>query len=70
MQIPRYRLREWAAHLKRILDNATCDPSDYRTVNALRMARKDLRRMEKYIKDNEALPHHKHATPETTRQND
>lgn len=53
MQIPRYRLREWAAHLKRILDNATCDLSDYRTANALRMARKDLRRMEQYIKDND-----------------
>ena len=53
MQIPQYRLREWAAHLKRILDNAMCDPSDDRTANALRMARKDLRRMEQYSKDND-----------------
>lgn len=69
MQIPRYRLREWAAHMKRIVDNATCDPGDYRTANALRMARKDLRRMEQYSKDNETLSHHKRTDPEETRQN-
>lgn len=64
MQIPDYRLREWAAHLRRIVDNATCDSDDYRTANALRMARKDLKRMERYIKDNETLPHRQHPAAE------
>ena len=47
--IPAYLLREWHRHLKRIVENATCDPSDTRTVNALRLARKDLRGMEKHL---------------------
>ena len=51
IEIPDYRLREWHTHLLRIVENAVCDPSDTRTANALRMARKDLCRMEKYIKN-------------------
>lgn len=51
MEIPEYVIREWRRHLERILDNTTCDPSDNRTANALRMARKDLRRMDKYISE-------------------
>ncbi len=53
MQIPEYRLREWRTHLKRIVDNAVCDPSDTRTANAVRMARKDLQRMEKYLTEHD-----------------
>lgn len=49
MQIPEYRLREWHTHLKRILENAECDRNDTRTADAMRMAKKDLRRMERYI---------------------
>lgn len=47
--IPQYRLREWHRHLKRIAENATCDPGDTRTANALRLARKDLCEMERHI---------------------
>lgn len=49
MQIPEYRLREWHTHLKRILENAECDRNDTRTADAIRLAKKDLRRMERYI---------------------
>lgn len=48
-EIPLYVLRDWQRHLSRIVEYATCDPSDTRTVNALRLARKDLRRMERYL---------------------
>lgn len=50
-EIPLYALREWHRHLARIVGNVTCDPSDTRTANALRMARRDLRRMDKYISE-------------------
>lgn len=62
--IPQYRLREWHRHLKRITENATCDPGDTRTANALRLARKDLREMERHIltkKDN-GIPHDFHSS--------
>lgn len=49
--IPAYLLREWHRHLKRIVENASCNPSDTRTLNALRLARKDLRTMEKYLSE-------------------
>ena len=47
--VPEYRLREWQRHLKRIVDNTVCDPADTCTVNALRLARRDLRNLEKYL---------------------
>lgn len=50
--IPHYVLRDWHRHLSRVLDNVTCDPSDTRTANALRLAHKDLRRMERYLQNN------------------
>ena len=50
-EIPLYVLRDWQRHLSRIVENVTCDPSDTRTVNALRLVRKDLRRMERYLQD-------------------
>lgn len=49
IEIPEYRLREWHRHLKRIVENARCDSTDTRTTDALRLARKDLRSLEKYI---------------------
>lgn len=49
MEIPTYIIREWHSHIRRIAENATCDPSDTRTANALRLARKDIRRMERYL---------------------
>lgn len=51
--IPVYLLREWYSHLRRIVENATCRPSDTRTANALRLARKDLRRIERYLETSE-----------------
>ena len=53
MNIPEYRLREWYRHFKRIAENARCDSSDTTTVNALRMARKDIRRIEKYLNEHD-----------------
>lgn len=53
MRIPEYRLKEWRTHLKRIVDNAKCDPSDTKTANAIRLAKKDLRRMDNYLEDND-----------------
>lgn len=49
--IPEYRLREIHRHLSRIAAHASCDNADLRTVNALRLARKDLRTLEKYLTD-------------------
>lgn len=51
--IPEYVLRDWHRHLKRIVENATCDRADTRTANALRLARKDLYRMNKLLPDND-----------------
>lgn len=53
MRIPEYRLKEWRSHLKRIVENVKCDPSDTKTANAIRLARKDLRRMDKYLEGND-----------------
>lgn len=52
-EIPQYLIREWHSHLKRIVNNVSCDPSDSRTANALRLARKDLRRMEQILNPND-----------------
>lgn len=55
MQIPDYRAKTLCKHLKRIVENVKCDPADTRTLNALRLARQDLRDLEKRItktKDN------------------
>lgn len=49
ISIPEYRLREICRHLSRITTHACCDNADLRTVNALRLARKDLRMLEKYL---------------------
>lgn len=53
IQIPEYLLREWHRHLKRIVENATYERADTRTANAFRLARKDLRRMNKLLPDND-----------------
>lgn len=50
-EIPLYVLRDWHRHLSRIVEYATCDPSDTRTANAMRLVRKDLRRMERYLQN-------------------
>lgn len=47
--VPAYRARSMAAHLKRITERACCDPSDTRTANALRLAKADLRTLEKLL---------------------
>lgn len=39
--------------MKRIIENATCDTRDTRTVNALRLAKADLRKLEKIIQDDD-----------------
>lgn len=51
-EIPLYVLRDWQRHLSRIVEYATCDPSDTRTANALRMARRDVARLGRIIDNN------------------
>lgn len=51
-EIPLYVLRDWHRHLSRVLDNVSCDPSDTRTANALRMARRDVARLGRMIDNN------------------
>lgn len=53
MQIPDYKAKALYTHLKRIVENVRCDPSDTRTVNSLRLARRDLRDLEKILSKNE-----------------
>lgn len=48
-EVPLYLIAEWRRHLKRIVKNVGTDPSDTRTRNALRLARKDLEQMDKYL---------------------
>ena len=50
IHIPRYKLREWLSRYRRIADHAIIDPSDSRTANALRLARKDIAAIEGYLK--------------------
>lgn len=47
MQIPDYKVKALCSHLRRIVECAKCDPRDTKTVNALRLAKKDLRILEK-----------------------
>ena len=49
MEIPDYKAKALYTHLRRILGNVKCDPADTRTFNALRLARQDLRDLEKRI---------------------
>ena len=49
MQIPDYKAEAMLRHFKRVVENATVDATDTRTVNALRLARQDLRQLEKYL---------------------
>lgn len=49
MQIPEYIILATYNHLKRIVDNAKCERADTRTANAIRLARTDLKRLEKYV---------------------
>lgn len=44
--VPVYVLRGWHRIFSRITSNARCSPQDLRTLNALRLAGKALRRME------------------------
>lgn len=48
-QIPAYFLKSLYTHYKRIAENARCDPSDTRTANALRLAKSDLRKLDKIL---------------------
>ena len=50
MQIPEYKAKALYAHLKRIVECAKCDSTDTKTANALRLAKVDLRWLEKQIK--------------------
>lgn len=49
MYIPKSNVKAIRSHLKRIVENARADASDTRTVNALRLARRDLRLLDKYL---------------------
>lgn len=48
-EIPLYLIAGWYRHLKRIAECARSESNDIKTTNALRLARKDLRSMEKYL---------------------
>lgn len=52
MQIPDYKAKALYAHLKRIVECAKYDPTDTKTANALRLAKGDLRTLEKYLPKN------------------
>lgn len=47
--VPEYRLRALQTHLRRILTRTVPPHSDPRTVNAYRLARKDLRYLDTLI---------------------
>lgn len=55
MQIPDYIIKTVYSHYKRIAAHAGCDPGDHLTRDALRQSGRDLRRLEKYIKENEKV---------------
>ena len=48
-EVPLYLIVGWRRHLKRIVENIGTDPSDTRTINAIRLAKKDLKQMDKYL---------------------
>lgn len=49
MQIPNYFLRSLIRHFARIVEYSQYDLSDTRTANAIRLGRKDLSKLNKYI---------------------
>ncbi|MBD5367220.1 MAG: hypothetical protein HDR82_09545 [Bacteroides sp.] len=49
MQIPDYKAKALIAHLRRIVEHALSDPADTRMANALRLAKSDLRTLEKLL---------------------
>lgn len=49
MEVPDYLIRLWYCRYSRIAMYAKADPRDTRTLNALRLARKDLKQFSKYI---------------------
>lgn len=49
MEIPDYKVQALYRHLKRIVENVRCSPADTRTIDALRLARLDMRDLEKRI---------------------
>ncbi|MEZ3533132.1 MAG: hypothetical protein K1V90_08680 [Muribaculaceae bacterium] len=53
MQIPDYIIKAVYTHYRRISEHADCLPCDHRTKDALRQSKRDLQRLEKYIKDAE-----------------
>ena len=55
MQIAKSSAISLCRHMKRIIENATCDPRDTRTVNAIRLAKTDLRKLEKIIQENDTV---------------
>lgn len=55
MVIPTYIAKAVYSHYKRIVDNARVDKSDIRTLNAMRLAKKDLQRLIKFI-ENDGKP--------------
>lgn len=56
MQIPDYKAKALYAHLKRIVECVKYDPADTRTANALRLAKGDLRTIEKLLNDAQSIP--------------
>lgn len=50
MEIPKYILQSVCTHYKRIAANAVCDKTDFRTLDAFRLSAKDIRNLEKYLK--------------------
>lgn len=56
MQIPGYYIEALCRRLKRIADNATCDKSDTRTANALRLLNEDVRKLDRLIKKHKDEP--------------
>lgn len=55
--VPVYMLKQLCARCKRIAENATCSSSDTRTANALRLLKKDIPKLEKYIDRNDNVTH-------------
>lgn len=51
MYLPDYRAKALLIHLQRIVSHASCSPDDTRTVNALRLARQDMRYISKLLQN-------------------
>lgn len=51
-EIPLYILKGMLSHYKRIVENAKSRPDDHRTADAIRLARKDIAKLEKIITQN------------------